>query len=233
VAVGLLALVTGVPLVCQGRVFLRLGRWFLPSLTEGVAGGKLVYEAPLWINGAPARVAVLECPMAAASLAGAMGAAVPTAGAGVAGGEPVRIWEQAGAERCVRWVAVTPRGRPGCVLFGIEQEAERAAVARVAGAEQPVPGLSALPGARTTFTALNEETRTALTIVRVKGAARSLVAGVEAELRQQGWQPAPAGARRPAGGMFVRGREICCLWVRGGAADGECLVALLHKQTRW
>ncbi|MEI6807359.1 MAG: hypothetical protein WCN95_01460, partial [bacterium] len=132
-------------------------------------------------------------------------------------------------------VLVTTVGEK-CIVFKLEQSPAEFADSLRRASSSVVRGLPAYPGSVPVFSAGNDETESAIDVCRVNADPSTAWSFMDTSMRQAGWTTMAKPGQRPdqdGGGMglYVRGREICCVLVRQRAEGADSLVGLLlHKR---
>ncbi len=209
---GLLLLV-GFATTARADVFLRLGRG---TLALEQLGGLLLQRADVRINGQPGKLAVYGFEADAATLAPDLRKALPlpelqTADASLA--------THVADGRATSLLLLPGSGPRNCLAILIEQSADAWRKSR----EAPVawPGGLACPGATPTFTAENEQTRTALIVADSLDSPETAAARMDAVLSAAGWTSLLPKAATPGLVLYTHSNRVCAFSAIAGEAPGS------------
>ena len=201
-----IALAVAVPaMLAPGKIFWSFGS----GRPEGNWPGKVVYRAPLQINGGSADLTVLSCPASSEQSR-----------------QAATVTSLVLPDKVLRRLTVPAEDQGKVLLFEIEQskrEFDTSAADRTPRRLDMVP---AYPGSRSVWFMRNEDTRTALETLDAPGEIDVVRTFYASSLRMEGWLN-PLGKHMDVG-IYVRGRDVCCVIVKPFAGHG-CLVTVLHK----
>jgi len=197
-------------------------------LTE--AGGRLVYEADVSINGGDGRLAVFGFERhpepVVDDLEKAFGAPFRRAGADSA---TARI-ESAGRE--IRLIAVALEDPNRTLVFALDQGAAEARRSRSAASFPDLDGVPPYPGAEPDTVMVNRETQTTLVIAETGAGPDAVRAFYDSALRAAGWNPAFPDTAGPGDRMavYARGPRVCCVFAAQVAGSPRTQITVLHKK---
>ena len=222
-AAALLAL--AVAPLAPARVFERVGASDAAERLRA-AGGRVVYAAPVSVNGAPGRISVArfkdELPRVARRLGRLYGVEA------AAEGDLVRF-EAVGPDRAARVLAFSLASGPGALVVVLDQSPE--AFRRSAAAPDPaaLDGLPAFPGSTARFAVADEEAGCRVAVSETEASPAAVQAHFDAVLPAAGWTPTLPGS---AGSLrvFARGRELCCTLAVPGDGGRGGLITVLHRR---
>lgn len=225
------ALVTA---LCHGDVFIRRGA------TDGSPAGsgleRTAYKAAMSVNSGKGQLKVL-------GLSGDFDAAVATLRATLFAGKEDHLKAGDGLafgivrrKDIVVRVLVTEAGGK-CVVFKLEQSPEEFADSFRQTSSLRLKELPVYPGSMPVFSAGNDETDSILEISRANTDPATAWNVMDSGMRRARWvtMAKPEQGASPAGGMgvYVRGKEICCVMVRKSAEGGvESLIGLMLHQRK-
>lgn len=197
----------------RADVFLRLGHG---ALAMEQLGGLLLQRADVRINGQPGRLSVYGFETDAATLAPDLRKALPLPELQAA---DAALATHVANGRATSLLLLPGSGPRNCVAILIEQPADAWHKSRETPAAWPA-GLTC-PGATPTFTAENEQTRTALTVADSLDSPEAAAARMDAVLTGAGWTRLLPGAATPGLVLYSRGNRVCAFCVTAGNAPGS------------
>ncbi|MEI6971264.1 MAG: hypothetical protein WCL44_07065 [bacterium] len=220
--------------VCCGNVFMSQGSAG-DTATDSLSG-RTGYAAPVSINSGRGQLQVsrldLEFDAAVAALRSTLFAGCENH---LAVGEGLAFGLLRSGDSVTRILLTQSGGK--CVAFKLEQSLEEFAGSLRRSGSSRIKELPAYPGSVPVFSAGNDDTDSAIEIVSANTDVASAWNFVDTGLRRAGWVTASKpGVGRSADiagmGIYVRGREVCCILVRKSATSGtESLICtLLHQR---
>ncbi len=228
----LLALAAPLP-PADARVFWRLGGGAWADRVSRQLNGTTVYRAPIRINGGRADVGVVRSGEPFATAAARLRESLVASGGFLLAGSRMAFGLAASGGRVVRVLLLAPDGGSDCAVFVIEQARDEYERAQAAPDGHLLTGIPEYPGARVLSCLKNDGTRTAIQTAAAPAAPPAALQFYESALARDGWS-APLGTR-PAGerdwGLFIRGRDVCAVFVAPSGNPAECRITVLQKDS--
>lgn len=229
----ILALAVMVP-ASHGRVF-----WRSPAHTDGrraldALGGRIAYEAPVIINGGRGHLSVFAFTEPLADVVRRL-SQTPGGGAITYSGGTLAVGERANGKRIVRMVAFSLDPPGETLVCALDQSVEERERSRQPPGEEGLPGVPGFPGARTVFTAVNEESRMRLTHASTEAPVSAVRDFYHTALAAAGWSafgPGSGTATVNGSGMgvYLKDHEILCVLANRPHPAGPTDITLLHKR---
>lgn len=218
-------------IVCHGRVF---ARWSTTShSTEAIerTGGRVSYDAAMTLNGGNGQLTVFgfDKPIAATvrELArlfhienftydgGTMAAATVTQD-----------------DRILKLIAVTLDNENKTTLFKFEQSVSEAKASGEHPARHFMDIVPPYPGSEPVFYARDNNTGMGMELSSAQGEPATIKSFYNSSLAGSGWKSVvPGGSASSDLAVFVKGAEVCCVFVSSAGADtpGRSRITVLHK----
>ena len=211
----------------QARVFWRWGGRGDAMQTLGTLGGTRAYAAPVTVNGGQGRFEIFSFDTPFPTTLRAVGKAL-----GISFGDPtgrsmaVRTLTTAGAR--VRLVMVAPPDVTRTLVFALHQSPDQAAHSHAEPGPADLPHVPVYPGCTPLFSASDQRAHAELALSATAAPPQAVHRFYAAQLDAAGWMPAIAGAKAATGGVYLRGRAICC--VQASSQDRQTRIAILYKE---
>lgn len=213
-------------------------RWGSSAQGDGAikgAGGKTVYEADMTINSGKGHVTVYSFKLSigevVASLRRIFGADNLTYEGGTMG--KALILSKSTATRLIVFGLGTGRST---IVVRLEQSVSEFKRSSKPPLKLPVKSLPSYPGSELLFFAKDEKTSTSFAVSTAPSNVSSARSFLTSRLVASGWKPTiPAKSdNMPAPGMtvYLKNREVCCLFVSSSSRPGESRITLLHKRSK-
>lgn len=215
--------------VCHGRVFQRSGAAGGDSAgTLRSAGGRIVYQAPVTVNGGRGDLTVFDfgsgADSVAAKLARLFSLETPRTGEG-----GLNILTARSGGKVLRLLVLSFQAPARAVVMAIEQTDADFAASSAPPSPSLLKDLPAFPGSTPLFYAADEKRGTRLAVSAAASDPATILAHVSSQLSADGWTaflPAPAASGLK---LFVRDRQACCVMAAADGA-GRSRITVLHNR---
>ena len=224
--------------VSPAKVFLRWSSATQSTRALESAGGKVAYEAPVTINGGKGALVVLGFDRQPQEVARILERTFKLDSLTFGGGS-MGFASAASEGVAVRFLFVQSSEVSKTLLFKIEQTAEEFKRSAAPPARHLLEAVPACPQSEPAFFLQDEEAGMSLAVATTRTSPASVMNFYRSQLPRLGWTPALAprsGAPQPPAvndsplQVFVRGPEMCTVFVESSGDTGETRITLLHKR---
>lgn len=221
-----------IAIVCHGRIFLRRGSRAQSFRAMETAGGKIAYQATVNLNRGRGQLTVFNFDKAIGDVVRELGQVFNSDDFNYSGGTMASATISSN-DQVLRLMAIRLNDYKQTLVFKFAQSPSEFKVSCKPPTYHLMKTIPAYPGSEPVFFAKDENTRMSMAVSRTQSAPGGVREFFEARLAASGWTPALSPAKRGSTqGMtvYLRGPEICCVFVDSSAIPGECRITLLHKQ---
>jgi hypothetical protein len=214
-------------LTVHARVFWRWGGRGDTTHTLKTLGGTQAYSAPVTVNGGQGQLDVFSFDTPFPTTLRAVGKAL-----GLSFGDPagrsmaVQTITTAGSR--VRLVMVAPPDVTRTLVFALQQSPDQVRRSQTGPDPAALPHVPVYPGSTPLFSASDQKAHAELALSATTAPPQAVHRFYAAQLDAAGWMPAIAGAKATTGGIYLRGRSVCC--VQASSQDRQTHIAILYKE---
>jgi hypothetical protein len=218
-------------MAAYGRVFFRwrAGTAGVHSLVA--RGARVAYDTTVRLNGADGRLTVLDFRVPSAEVVRELRRVFPALACPASGGTLCHA--SVSTERhSFRFTVVELPAYGRTAVFALEQTAAQFGASRRAPPRHELEAVPAYPGSDPLFSAADRRGGLGIAVSRVPDGPETVHAFFDSALSRDGWRPAfpSRGAAGSPLGLYVRGREVCCVLVEASPDAPANRLTLLHKQ---
>ena len=253
----IVTILCGCAIVCYGRVFLRWGSSVRSAGAIEASGGRIAYETAVIVNGGKGHLTVYSFDKPVTRVVRELRRIFNTDRISYSGGSTTTTLIHSN-DRVIRLIMVPLEDYLQTIVFHLEQSARDFNLSSVSPSRHLMKNIPAFPGSKPVFFAKDEATHMSMALSNALSTPEGVYNFFESSLTASGWTPAPSRVEEPArswlptmtpvrdgsnrhaghaprmGGLsfYLRGNEICCLFVHASDIPGESRTLLLYKEQR-
>lgn len=219
---------------CHARVFLRWGAASQSTRALRELGGKIVYEAPVTINGGHGDLVIFNFDRSPGELMPRMRSIFGLKNFGFAGGNTA-VANVRSSAIVIRLIALRLNNPGQTLVFKVEQSEDEYKSSQSPPEDHPTTPIPPYPGSKPEFYVRDGNTEASLAISTADSAPGTVRDFFRARLTASGWTPALAPAqadrhllRDQSMSVYLKDRQMCCVMVTAEVA-GTSRITLLHK----
>lgn len=215
----------------EARVFRRVGR-LAAAETFRTVGGRLAYEADVTINGGNGRLTVAGFSAGMPDVIRQLRHTFNTPDLPMGSSGVIQATMRYDGD--VTRLMVFHLGTASkTIAIAIEQSEDEYDTSKRPPERHLQKDMPALPASTPRFFIRDHEALMSLAVADTQASKRTAVAYFETALTRDGWQAAVPESPGTQMRVFLRGHEVCCVYVAPGSSlASQNTIAVLHKQQR-
>ncbi|MGQ9662157.1 MAG: hypothetical protein ACUVWX_07450 [Kiritimatiellia bacterium] len=224
----------------QARVFYRWKSGHQSTRALLDVGGRLAYQADVTLNGGEGRLTVISFDKPFEEILALLKQLFGTASF-TSSGDSMALGTFLDERVGLRLLVISPGDTVQTLVLKLEQSPKEFQASMRRPSRHMLAAVPECPGGEPLFFCTDHNTGTSLAVARVSNESETVRRLYEAELLRSGWKKVLAGSDKsnplslafshgPAASIFLRGQEVCCVYLESTGSDVESRITILHRK---